>query len=71
MKQKIDRAWALSLLGCGLCGGAIALCHLLGVNIPDALTRVLGVICLVSLAALAYTSVRKGMEKAKEENDAE
>lgn len=71
MKNAVEKNRLLSLMGCGLCGGAIALCHLLGVNIPDALTRVLGVICLVSLAALAYTSVRKGMEKAKEENDAE
>ena len=71
MKNAVDKIRLLSLMGCGLCGGGIALCHLLGVNIPDALTRVLGVICLVSLATLAYTSVRKGMEKAKEENDAE
>ena len=71
MKQKIDRAWALSLLGCGLCGGSIALCRLLGVDIPDALIRMLGVVCLVSLVVLGYTSVRKVTEKAKEENDAE
>ena len=56
-KETADILWAISLLICGTVGIIAGLTGILGVDIPDVFTRVLGVISLIGLALLGYTSV--------------
>ncbi len=67
MKHYRD-AWAVSLLIIAFTTLVLTVCNFAGIDLPDALKRVLGVLDLISLAVLAFTSVKlKIWKKDKQE----
>ena len=57
--KKTDRAFAISLLVIGVCTLVIALSNLAGLDLPDALKRILGIVELCALPVLVFTGVKK------------
>lgn len=54
----MKKAWSISLLVIGLITIVITVNNFGGDFLPDTLTRILGVIDLLALAVLGYTSVK-------------
>ena len=52
------KAWSLSLLVIGCITLTITINNFTGGHLPDVLTRILGVIDLIAIVVLAYTSVK-------------
>ena len=52
------KAWSISLLAISLIIIFNVACSLLGIQLPDALTRILGIVDLIALVVLVYTSVK-------------
>ena len=59
MKKKIDLVWSISLMIIGIATFTLAGANILGIDLPDALVRIIGILDLVALPFLAYTTVRK------------
>lgn len=51
--------WAVSLIVLGAAAAVQFGLRLAGVPLPDALARLLGIVCLAALPVLAFTTVRK------------
>lgn len=51
--------WAISLLVIGIATIILAGSGLVGAELPDTATRILGVIDLIALPVLAFTTVRR------------
>ena len=68
MRADIDRVWAISLMVIGICSLVISVSNVIGIELPDLLTRILGIIELVALPVLAFTSIKKVMKKDKGDN---
>lgn len=51
--------WALSLVVIGICTIILAGANLLSIELPDFITRTLGLIDLIALPILGYTTVKK------------
>ncbi len=51
-------AWAVSLLVVGCVSIVLNVCAIAGIELPDVLTRALGVLGLISVVVLAFTSVK-------------
>lgn len=65
MKEKIlTLVWSISLMLIGVSTVITAGSNLLGFQLPDLVIRVLGVVQLLSLGSLVYSSVKKFIEKA-------
>ena len=62
--RQLTRLWGVSLTVLGLAAAAMAATRLLG-PVPDAVTRLLGVVLLVALPVFAYASGRSGREQKK------
>ncbi len=60
-----DVLWAVSLMLIGVCTLALVIPSIIGFDIPIILTRIAGVLELISLAVLAFTTVRKIIDKRK------
>jgi hypothetical protein len=58
-KNRINLLWNISLLAIGVTTLIISTSSIAGITLPDVLKRCLGVIELVSLFVLVYTSVKK------------
>ena len=56
--------WSFSLMAVGLCSLALSLSKLLSFPLPDLITRVIGIVNLVSLPLLVYSSVQKARHKS-------
>ncbi len=67
MKHYRD-AWAVSLLIISFVTIALTVCNFAGIDLPDTLSRTLGVLDLIALAVLAFTSVKLKIWK-KEKQD--
>lgn len=61
--MKNNRLWALSLIVIGIITVIFAVTHIAGASLPDALVRILGIIELIMVALLAYTTVKKLRKK--------
>ena len=59
-----NRVWAVSLMVLGITTLVLAGVHIIGMEIPDGLTRILGVIDLIALPILAFSTVKKVKNKA-------
>ena len=59
MKNKIDLIWGCSLLVIGIVTLILAGSGIIGINLPDAAVRILGIVDLAAIPFLAYTSVKK------------
>lgn len=59
----MDRAWAISLFAVGVSTAILAGANAAGITLPDAATRILGVIDLIALPVLAFSTVKKVKNK--------
>ena len=60
----VNRMWAISLMVIGVATLIIAGSNIIGCELPDTAVRILGVIELIALPVLAYSTVRKVKSKA-------
>ena len=58
METRLRKLWSISLLMISCAALIISVSNLLSVKLPDTILRISGVICLVALPVLAYTSVK-------------
>lgn len=65
MKTKIERIWSISLIVIGIATFILAGSSVIGIELPDIVVRINGMICLILLPVLVYTLVRK-LKKCKE-----
>ena len=56
--------WSLSLMAVGLCSLVLSVSNLFSFPLPDLITRVIGIVNLVSLPLLVYSSGKKGRHKS-------
>lgn len=57
--KNVQRLWGLSLMAAGLAALAAALSRLLPGLMPDWAVRLAGIVDLIALPALGFTSVKK------------
>ena len=55
MKKRNDLLWSISLLVIGLA----TILNIIGIDAPDIVVRIIGVIDLLALPVLVYTTVKK------------
>ena len=65
MKNRNDLLWSMSLLVIGIATVILAGSNIIGIALPDIAVRIIGVIDLITLPVLAYTTVKK-IRKDKE-----
>lgn len=58
MDKKLRLAWSISLMIVGIWALVLAICNIAGFELPDNLVRVFGVIDLLVLPVIGYTSVK-------------
>ena len=59
MKKRNDLLWGISLLVIGLATIILTGLNISGIDVPDIVVRIIGVIDLLALPVLAYTTVKK------------
>ena len=59
MKKKNDLVWSISLILIGLLTIILAGSNIVGIELPDAAVRILGIVDLIVLPFLAYSTVKK------------
>jgi hypothetical protein len=59
MKKKNDLVWSISLILIGLVTIILAGSNIVGIELPDAAVRILGIVDLIALPFLAYSTVKK------------
>lgn len=59
MKKKNDLIWSISLIVIGIATFIMAGSNVIGFKLPDILVRVLGIVDLIALPFLAYSTVKK------------
>ena len=65
MEKRNNLLWSLSLLVIGIATVILAGSNIIGIELPDIAVRITGVIDLIALPVLAYTTVKK-IKKNKE-----
>ena len=65
MKKRNDLLWSLSLLVIGIATVILVGSNIIGIALPDIAVRITGVIDLIALPVLAYTTVKR-IRKDKE-----
>ena len=65
MEKRNNLLWSLSLLVIGIATVILAGSNIIGIELPDIAVRIIGVIDLIDLPVLAYTTVKK-IKKNKE-----
>jgi len=59
MKKKINLIWSISLIVIGIATLILVVPKLIGLNLPDIAIRIIGVVDLIAIPVLAYTTVKK------------
>ena len=59
MKKRNDLLWSISLLIIGIATIILTGLNIIGIDVPDIVVRIIGVIDLLALPVLAYTTVKK------------
>ncbi len=59
MKKKEDLIWSLSLLTIGVATVILAGSNSIGIGLPDAAVRIIGIVELIALPILVYTTVKR------------
>lgn len=59
MKKTNDLMWSLSLLIIGVATVILAGSNVIGIELPDVAVRIIGIVDLIALPVLAYTTVKK------------
>ena len=65
MKKRNDLLWSLSLLVIGIATVILVGSNIIGIALPDIAVRITGVIDLIALPVLSYTTVKR-IRKGKE-----
>ena len=65
MEKRNNLLWSLSLLVIGIATVILAGSNIIGIELPDIAVRIIGVIDLIAIPVLAYTTVKK-IKKNKE-----
>ena len=58
-KNFFQKLWAGSLISCGICGLILNVPRLFDKVLPDTVVEAVGIISLISVAALMFTTVKK------------
>ncbi len=59
MKKKNDLMWSFSLLIIGVATVILVGSNIIGIELPDVATRIIGIMDLVALPMLAYSTVKR------------
>ena len=59
MKKKNDLIWSISLMLIGIATFILAGANVIGMELPDVAVRILGIVDLIALPFLAYSTVKK------------
>ena len=59
MKKRNDLLWSISLLIIGIATIISIGLNIIGIDVPDIVVRIIGVIDLLALPVLVYTTVKK------------
>lgn len=59
MKKKNDLMWCFSLLIISVATIILAGSNIIGMELPDIVVRIIGIVDLIALPVLAYTTVKK------------
>ena len=59
MKKKNDLIWSISLMLIGIATFILAGANVVGMELPDVAVRILGIVDLIALLFLAYSTVKK------------
>ena len=59
MKKKNDLVWSISLMLIGVVTFILAGTNVVGFELPDVATRILGILDLIALPFLTYSTVKK------------
>ena len=59
MKKKKDLMWSISLIANGIATIILAGANIVGIDLPDMLVRLLGIVDLVALPILVYSAIKK------------
>ena len=59
MKKKNDLVWSISLMLIGLATPILAGSNIVGIELPDVAVRILGIVDLIALPSLVYSTVKK------------
>lgn len=65
MKKRNDLLWSISLLVIGLATIILTGLNISGIDVPDIVVRIIGVIDLLALPVLAYTTVKKNKKDSE------
>ena len=57
--EKIDLIWCISLLIISVVTLTISISNIVGAELPDAVVRILGIVDILALPVLAFTSIKK------------
>lgn len=63
MKRRIDYVWYISMFVVGIATVVLNGPNIIGVDLPDWLTRSMGIIDLVAVFVLIFTTIRKAVKK--------
>lgn len=63
--KKTNLFWAFCLNTIGICSVILAGSNILGIKLPDFAARTIGIIDLIALPILAYTTVKKAKNYGK------
>ena len=59
MKKKYDFLWSISLMSIGIAAFILAGANIVGIELPDIAVRILGIVDLISIPVLVYSTVKK------------
>lgn len=59
MKKKNDLVWSISLMIIGIATFILAGTNIVGIELPDVVVRLLGIVDLIALPFLVYSTVKK------------
>ena len=59
MKKKNDLVWSISLMLIGIATFILAGANVVGIELPDVAVRILGIVDLIALPFLVYSTVKK------------
>ena len=59
MKKKSDLMWSISLIAIGIATIILAGANIVGIDLPDMLVRLLGIVDLVALPILVYSTIKR------------
>lgn len=63
--KTLDLMWSLSLTVIGVATLILAVSNIIGAELPDILTRILGIADLIALPLLIFSTVKKAVKKTE------